>query len=114
MESDGDMILALISFFEAATTEQIEQRVLHVTDCTEVLLERNAFVEPLEPRQCSSTSSIKSNEKPPKKKVSFHDVSLSLWPRCKLHMHCRIEVSFHGVYRDTTLQGLETPNTIVL
>jgi len=50
-ESNGDLHAALISFIEAAETDKSPKyHTLHISECTEVVLQRENRVEPLEPK----------------------------------------------------------------
>ena len=49
IESDGDLRAALTSFAEvAADCLPVKYRTFHVRECVEILLQRDARVEPLE------------------------------------------------------------------
>lgn len=63
IESDGDLRAALTSFAEVATDcLPVKYRTFHVRECVEILLRRDARVEPLElqtpsKKRCASSPS---------------------------------------------------------
>ena len=74
IESNGDLHAALISFIEAAETEKSpEYRTLHISECTEVMLQRDDRVESLEPKATGTSQKRPSGLLAPSaKKVSLY------------------------------------------